>query len=84
MNKTDANLCIKHIPFDRKIHISCGWKKTTGILLKPFLDLCGKFPLKDMSSCIITSTKIPRCEVSVEGPKQPFLQRGRRGNWEFF
>lgn len=49
ITKTDANLCIKHISFDRNTHISCGWKRMIKVLLKPLLDLCGKFPVKDMS-----------------------------------
>lgn len=69
MNKIDVNLCIKYIFFDRKIYISCGWKKIIGILLKLFLDLCGKFLVKDMSFCIIILIKIFRCEVLVEGFK---------------
>lgn len=83
VNKTDANLCIKHIPFDRKIYISCGWKKTR-IVLKPFFDLCGKFPVKDMISCFITSTIIPRHRMSVKTPKQISFYGVRcLGNWEF-
>lgn len=73
MNKADANLYIKHIPFDRKIYISCGWKKTTGVLLKTSFGLCGKFPVTDMSSCLITSTIISRYRMSVKAPKQFFL-----------
>ena len=69
MSKTDANLCIKHIPFDRKIYINCGWKKTR-VVLKAFFDLCGKFSVKDMISCFITSPIIPRFRVSVKTAKQ--------------
>lgn len=72
MNKADANLYIKHIPFDRKIYRSCGWKKTTGLLLKTVWDLCGKFPVKNMSSCLITSAIISRYIMSVKAPKQFF------------
>lgn len=81
MNKTDANLCIKHIPFDRKIverkPTRALWETVIWIYVESSRERCEPF--------LYTLTRIPTNRGLVRHPnKAPPMETGGTVIREFF